>query len=592
MDFFRYFMFYFRLAGARILLLVFITAAAAGAQGLAMASMLPVLNFSNLDVKSNRIIQTVQWGFNLLQISDRNTQLLVMLCVSASLFLCGGLALLISKLVVAKIETDLFAGLQVKTVRRLFDANYEYYASKNTGHLVNALQQQMLGVINAFGFFGTIITGFFFAVLFLGMPFVINWKMALMAVAGGIVYLPFMKLVNRKSKHFSIMNSRTLGDLGDILIQILSNYKYLKSTNSSASVIDKLKDSIGKYCYCLRRIALWNSFSSDAVLPCAILYIYLILYIQISYFNVSIQDALMLMAFLYMAYQKGIVVPTAYQKFLYAAGSITIYEELDKELCAEQEKWNGTVKPNFSGSIEFKDVSFTYRNSSKPVLNKLSLEIRPFTTVAFVGGSGSGKSTIVNMLAGLLVPQDGKVSLFSVDYKDLDIAALRSSIGYVTQEPVIFNDSAASNISLWNRNITFEQIKDAAKKARADEFILKMENGYDSMLGDKGIVLSGGQRQRITIAREILRDSRLLILDEATSALDSETEEIIRQSIDALHGRQTVVIIAHRLSTIRNCDMIFVLDEGRIVESGSYEELYNAKGRFREMAERQNLGSV
>ncbi len=592
MDFFRYFMFYFRLAGARILLLVLITAAAAGAQGLAMASMLPVLNFSNLDVKSNRIIQTVQWGFNLLQISDRNTQLLVMLCVSASLFLCGGLALLISKLVVAKIETDLFAGLQVKTVRRLFDANYEYYASKNTGHLVNALQQQMLGVINAFGFFGTIITGFFFAVLFLGMPFVINWKMALMAVAGGIVYLPFMKLVNRKSKHFSIMNSRTLGDLGDILIQILSNYKYLKSTNSSASVIDKLKDSIGKYCYCLRRIALWNSFSSDAVLPCAILYIYLILYIQISYFNVSIQDALMLMAFLYMAYQKGIVVPTAYQKFLYAAGSITIYEELDKELCAEQEKWNGTVKPNFSGSIEFKDVSFTYRNSSKPVLNKLSLEIRPFTTVAFVGGSGSGKSTIVNMLAGLLVPQDGKVSLFSVDYKDLDIAALRSSIGYVTQEPVIFNDSAASNISLWNRNITFEQIKDAAKKARADEFILKMENGYDSMLGDKGIVLSGGQRQRITIAREILRDSRLLILDEATSALDSETEEIIRQSIDALHGRQTVVIIAHRLSTIRNCDMIFVLDEGRIVESGSYEELYNAKGRFREMAERQNLGSV
>lgn len=592
MDFFRYFMFYFRLAGMRIILLVFITAAAAGAQGLAMASMLPVLNFSNLDVKSNKIIQTVQWGFNLLQISDRNTQLAVMLCVSASLFLCGGIALVISKLVVAKIETDLFAGLQVKTVRRLFDANYEYYTSKNTGHLVNALQQQMLGVINAFGFFGTIITGIFFAVLFLGMPFVINWKMALMAVAGGVAYLPFMKLINKKSKHFSIMNSRTLGDLGDILIQILSNYKYLKSTNSSASVIDKLKDSIGKYCYCLRRIALWNSFSSDAVLPCAILYIYLILYVQISYFNVPIQDALMLMAFLYMAYQKGIVVPTAYQKFLYAAGSITIYEELDKELCAEQENWQGTVKPNFSGSIEFKDVSFSYRSASKPVLNKLSLEIKPFTTVAFVGGSGSGKSTIVNMLAGLLVPQSGKLSLFSVDYKELDIAALRSSIGYVTQEPVIFNDSAAANISLWNRNVTFEQIKEAARKARADEFVLKMENGYDSMLGDKGIVLSGGQRQRITIAREILRDSRLLILDEATSALDSETEEIIRQSIDALHGRQTVVIIAHRLSTVRNCDMIFVLDEGRIVESGSYEELYNEKGRFREMADRQNLGAV
>jgi len=314
-------------------------------------------------------------------------------------------------------------------------------------------------------------------------------------------------------------------------------------------------------------------------------------YVQVVRLQTPVTEALALLGFLYMAYQKSVILPTAYQKFLSCAGAIVIYRTLDEELNKEIETVSGGGKePSFDGLLKFEGVSFSYRNNSAKVLDNLSFEVAPRTSVAFVGGSGAGKSTIVNMITGLLQPSSGSLTLSGTSYVELNLEALRERIGYVTQESVIFNDSVHNNICLWDHSRTPEDVGFAAAKASAAEFIEKMPEKYQSTLGDRGVLLSGGQRQRITIARELLRGSPLLILDEATSALDSATEQEIQHELEAAHGERTIIMIAHRLSTVRHCDRIFVLENGRLVESGSYDELYRKGGIFRSMADRQALG--
>jgi subfamily B ATP-binding cassette protein MsbA len=194
----------------------------------------------------------------------------------------------------------------------------------------------------------------------------------------------------------------------------------------------------------------------------------------------------------------------------------------------------------------------------------------------------------------LLTPQSGKISIDGIDYSELELSSLRNVLGYVTQEPVIFNDTIANNISFWEcdeqEDICKKRLKDAAILANCDRFINETEMGYLTIIGDKGVKLSGGQRQRIAIARELFKEPKIMIFDEATAALDTESEHLIQQSISFLKGERTVVIIAHRLSTIRNCDYIYVLKEGRIVDEGSFDELYKDKNSiFSKMCQAQSL---
>jgi subfamily B ATP-binding cassette protein MsbA len=194
----------------------------------------------------------------------------------------------------------------------------------------------------------------------------------------------------------------------------------------------------------------------------------------------------------------------------------------------------------------------------------------------------------------LFPPQTGTVTIDETDYRDINYSSLRRVIGYVTQEPVIFNDTIANNISFWECDMNEEscrrRIEKAAKLANCDKFIAETEKGYETVIGDKGVKLSGGQRQRIAIARELFKEPEIMIFDEATSSLDTESEMLIKESINSLKGERTIVIIAHRLSTVKNCDYIYVLKEGRIVEEGSFDELYrDTNSRFYSMCMSQNL---
>jgi subfamily B ATP-binding cassette protein MsbA len=235
-------------------------------------------------------------------------------------------------------------------------------------------------------------------------------------------------------------------------------------------------------------------------------------------------------------------------------------------------------KPNFQKKIEYKDVSFAYGDTL--VLKDINLQIEYGKTIALVGQSGSGKTTIADLLPRFYDLEIGEITIDGVDIRDLKLTDLRSMIGYVNQSPILFNDSFANNIRFGAENVTQDDIIAAAKIAHAHDFIMEYENGYDTNIGDGGGKLSGGQRQRLSIARAILKNPPIMILDEATSALDTESEQLVQEALNNLMKNRTSIVIAHRLSTIKNADLICVMQYGEIVERGKHEELIDQNGIY------------
>jgi subfamily B ATP-binding cassette protein MsbA len=233
---------------------------------------------------------------------------------------------------------------------------------------------------------------------------------------------------------------------------------------------------------------------------------------------------------------------------------------------------------NFSDSIEFKNVCFSY--SDHPVLNDINIKVKKGQTVALVGQSGSGKSTLVDLIPRFYDINSGEIIIDGKNVKDFKLSDVRNLIGYVNQTPILFNDSIFNNIAFGKDNAGETEVKEAAKVANAHDFICEIENSYNSNIGDSGCKLSGGQKQRLSIARAVLKNPPILILDEATSSLDTESEKLVQEALENLMKSRTSIVIAHRLSTIKNADLICVMHEGKIVETGKHDELLKKKGVY------------
>jgi subfamily B ATP-binding cassette protein MsbA len=264
-----------------------------------------------------------------------------------------------------------------------------------------------------------------------------------------------------------------------------------------------------------------------------------------------------------------------------------LFSLLDEPVKIE-EKLNTVGKLSFDDRIELRNVSFRY--TTQDVLSNINLTINKRKSIALVGESGSGKSTLADLISRFYDPIAGEVLIDGIDARDIKLTHLRSLISFVSQDAVLFNDTIFNNIAFGDPDASLEKVKHAAAVANAASFIEQTENGYNTIIGDRGMNLSGGQRQRLTIARAVFKDAPILILDEATSSLDMESERLVQDAINKMMEHCTSIIIAHRLSTIRHVDEIIVLQKGVIVERGNHEELLKKQGYYFRLVQLQDVG--
>ena len=419
-------------------------------------------------------------------------------------------------------------------------------------------------------------------VVFLTTMFLISWQLTLFV----FVLLPIMGYVmgavGKKLKRTSFEAQNKWGELMSQIEETLGGLRIIKAFNAEQKVSDKFHKGSSEFRDMSNRIARRQYLAHPMSELLGTITIAIVLWFGGSLIlkDNSLLDASVFIYYLTIFYL--IINPAKdLTKASYAIQrGLASMDRIDKILDAENnivEKTN-PKELTFLKDIEFKDVWFKYQNDW--IIKGIDLKINKGKTIALVGQSGSGKSTIVDLLPRFYDIQKGEINIDSINIKDASLKNLRSLMGNVNQEAILFNDTFFNNIAFGVASATQEQVEEAAKVANAHEFIMSTPEGYDTNIGDRGGKLSGGQRQRISIARAILKNPQVLILDEATSALDTESEKLVQEALERLMKNRTTIVIAHRLSTIKNADEIYVIHEGEIVEQGPHDILYDKEGYY------------
>ena len=538
--------------------------------------------------ESNRAAEIVQSVFGLFGITPTVGATIIFVLV---LFLAKAAFRIGTDFYRIRLIADLSRRLRRRLLELFSQVSYAYYVRSNTGYLTNVLTAEVESMNSGFQAFSNVIVRFITVATLLGFAFFLYWQFTIMAVIFSVLVFVLMRVLVKQTRKFSYRLTAERSEFQSRLIQSIQAFKYIRATGRIGTFLGQMEKSIQQLANTFFHLFLRGAIVETLKEPLMVTFILLLMGYQFFVVKGSIGAIAIFLIFFLRIIQVVLQFQSSWTGFASYTGSISSVLRTMEDLQNHQENVGEKKLLFLEKAIELHNVTFAYRD--EPVLRNVSLVIPKNTTVALVGRSGAGKSTLVDLIAGLFLPQSGEVRIDGVPIQQLDRVSWQEKIGYVTQDPVIFNDTIANNIALWScdprDSRCFDRLQKAAAAAYCLEFIQSLPEGFSTVVGDRGIKLSGGQKQRIAIARELFKQPELLILDEATSALDTESERAIQQSIDALKGKLTVIIIAHRLSTVQNADIIYVLDKGEIVESGSFAELIRRDGLFRKMVELQTL---
>lgn len=477
--------------------------------------------------------------------------------------------------VVIDIRGDIFRKMQ-RLSMSFYDKNKTGTIMSYVTNDVAALQSAMVDRAVEFVTEGLILVGSIMAMLWL------DWKLTLFTFCTMPVVLWFMKFFGKKIRKNGGHIQACTAELTSILQEVVASARVVKSFCREDYEIDKFDAQNQTNFYANMKNIKLNALLTPTVEFVAAIGVTIVMWYGGSSVIEGDITAGALVAFLVYAVNianpiKRLTKVVASIQQALAAGD-RVFGILDMEEKIKEVENADTLK-QIHGHVEFKDVSFAY-NKDEVVLKNLSFNVPPGKVVAIVGPSGAGKSTIASLLPRFYDITSGSIKIDGHDIRNVTLNSLREQVGIVPQETMLFNGSVYDNILYGRLDATKEEVEAAAKAANAHNFIMELPNGYETMLGDRGVNISGGQRQRISIARAILKNPQILILDEATSALDTESERVVQEALDRLMVGRTSFVIAHRLSTIKNADKILVLEDGSLVEEGSHDELIAKDGLY------------
>lgn len=499
-----------------------------------------------------------------------------------------GLGSFLGNYYIAKVSMGLVQDLRIALFNNLLMLPNRYFDNHNSGHLISRITYNVTMVTGAATDSIKVVVREGMTVIFLFITLLwMNWRLTLVMLA----ILPIIGLmVSSTSKKFRKQSRKiqtSMGDVTHVTSESIHGYRVVRSFGGEDYEKQRFfkasEENKNKQLKMVRTGAVYTPSLQLVIYSAMAVLMFLVLWLRGDSSAGDLVAYITLAGLLPKPIRQLSEVSSTIQKGL--AGAETIFEQLDEE----PEEDNGTQeRERISGRLEVRDLSFTYPGSEKPVLDNISFVAEPGQMVALVGRSGSGKSTLANLIPRFYHHETGQILIDGVDVEDYTLRNLRRHIALVTQHVTLFNDTVRNNIAYGDlAGAPIEAVRQAASDAYAAEFIEKMPQGYDTLVGENGVLLSGGQRQRLAIARALLKDAPVLILDEATSALDTESERHIQAALDQVMQGRTTLVIAHRLTTIEKADLILVMDQGQIVERGSHAELLAQNGYYARLHARQ-----
>jgi subfamily B ATP-binding cassette protein MsbA len=474
---------------------------------------------------------------------------------------------------------------------KLQSLSLDYFTQKRSGELISRITNDVKLVENAVSYALTdLIYQTFEVVCFSITAFVINWKLASITITILPVVAILMIAVGKTLRKLSKTSQERMADINSLLVETFSGVKIVRAFCAEGIEVAKFKKHNQSYyriaMKSIKRMLLLGNFTELIGVAMALFIIFysgrqvIEGYLSFGAFTLFMAALLSLVK----PFKKLSQVNSIMQQAV--AASSRIYEVLDSSPSVK-ERLGAKELAGFNNNIKFENVCFSY--GEQEVLKNINLEVRKGQLLAIVGPSGVGKSTLVDLIPRFYDPIKGRILIDGIDIQEVSLKSLRLSIGIVTQEIILFNDTVKVNIAYGKIDASQREIEEAARQAYAHDFIKDLPLGYETIIGDRGMKISGGERQRIAIARALLKNPPILILDEATSQLDSGSERIVQEALDRLIQGRTVFVIAHRLSTVRNAHIILVLDKGRIVEQGNHSNLLTNNGLYKKLYELQEL---
>jgi len=500
----------------------------------------------------------------------------------------GGSALLMP------LRTGIIRDIRNDIYRKIIHLPLSFFSEERKGDILTRVSTDVNEVDASIGAsLDTLIKNPILIVVYMGMLVALSWQLTLFTLLVVPVLALAIGRIGKSLKANSILQQTKLSDSISQFEETLGGLRIIKAFIAEKKMQDRFEKVNNEFRDIANRVAIRQSAAHPVSEFLGTVMIVIVLWFG-GYLIFSGKSGLDGGAFIYYL----VILYSTLQplKDISKAGysvqkGLASMERINKILSAEnyiKEKPDCRTIDNLKEGITLRNVSFSY-DSSREILHDININIKKGQTIALVGQSGSGKSTLVDLIPRYHDIEKGEILIDGVSIKDLSIHSLRSLIGNVNQEAILFNDTIFNNIAFGVDGATQEEVEAAAKIANAHEFIMEMEQGYQTNVGDRGGRLSGGQRQRISIARAILKNPPILILDEATSALDTESERLVQDALEHLMKTRTTIAIAHRLSTIKNADVIYVLHEGRVVEKGTHEELIAHEGYYKKLNDMQSL---